>query len=68
LTYEKVLSEESVHLREIKKNSHLKLPAGIHRFPFAFIVPNVNKRQKKKKKKKREREFFFLYNPYFCHL
>jgi hypothetical protein len=43
-----VLSEESVHLREIKKNSYLKLPAGIHRFPFAFIVPNVNKRQKKR--------------------
>ncbi|KAI8877922.1 hypothetical protein K501DRAFT_229415, partial [Backusella circina FSU 941] len=40
LTYEKVLSEESVHLREIKKNGYIKLPAGIHRFPFAFIVPN----------------------------
>ncbi|KAI9481350.1 MAG: hypothetical protein EXX96DRAFT_600763 [Benjaminiella poitrasii] len=40
LTHEKVLSEESVQLLERSKNEFIKLPAGVHRFPFAFIVPN----------------------------
>ncbi|KAG1445556.1 hypothetical protein G6F46_004011 [Rhizopus delemar] len=40
LTHEKVLSEESVQILEAKKNEFIKLTAGIHRFPFAFIVPN----------------------------
>ncbi|KAI8884146.1 hypothetical protein K501DRAFT_218048 [Backusella circina FSU 941] len=40
LTYEKVLGEQSIQLKQIKKNDYVKLPAGIHRFPFAFIVPN----------------------------
>ncbi|KAF1805512.1 hypothetical protein V8B55DRAFT_1490846 [Mucor lusitanicus] len=40
LTHEKVLSEESVQILELKKNEFIKLPSGIHRFPFAFIVPN----------------------------
>lgn len=40
LTHEKVLSEEKVQLIDLKKNEVMKLPAGIHRFPFAFLVPN----------------------------
>ncbi|KAI8071108.1 uncharacterized protein B0P05DRAFT_598236 [Gilbertella persicaria] len=40
LTYEKTLSDESVVILESKKNEYIKLSAGIHRFPFAFIVPN----------------------------
>lgn len=42
LTHEKVLSEETVQILELKKNEFIKLPSGIHRFPFAFIVPNVS--------------------------
>jgi hypothetical protein len=42
LTYEKVLGDQSVRLKDIKKNDYVKLPAGIHRFPFAFVVPNVS--------------------------
>lgn len=42
LTHEKILSEEKVQLVDPKKNEVIKLPAGIHRFPFAFIVPNVS--------------------------
>lgn len=42
LTHEKVLSEETVKIIESKKNEYIKLAAGIHRFPFAFIVPNVS--------------------------
>lgn len=41
LTHEKVLSEESMQIVESRKNEYIKLSAGIHRFPFAFIVPNV---------------------------
>ncbi|KAI7869593.1 uncharacterized protein EV154DRAFT_128800 [Mucor mucedo] len=40
LTHEKILSEESVQIMESKKNDYIKLSSGIHRFPFAFIVPN----------------------------
>ncbi|KAI7897669.1 uncharacterized protein BX663DRAFT_565332 [Cokeromyces recurvatus] len=40
LTHEKVLSEESVQLLDTNKNDFIKLPAGVHRFSFAFIVPN----------------------------
>ncbi|KAG2229021.1 hypothetical protein BDF21DRAFT_384745 [Thamnidium elegans] len=40
LTHEKVLSEESMQIVESRKNEYIKLSAGIHRFPFAFIVPN----------------------------
>ncbi|KAI8638662.1 hypothetical protein BD408DRAFT_477529 [Parasitella parasitica] len=40
LTHEKVLSEEAVQILELKKNEFIKLPSGIHRFPFIFIVPN----------------------------
>ncbi|CEG69684.1 hypothetical protein RMATCC62417_05721 [Rhizopus microsporus] len=40
LTHEKILSEESVQVLEARKNEFIKLPAGTHRFPFAFIVPN----------------------------
>lgn len=47
LTHEKILSEESVQILEARKNEFIKLPAGTHRFPFAFIVPNVSDRTKR---------------------
>jgi hypothetical protein len=59
LTHEKVLSEESVQILEAKKNEFIKLTAGIHRFPFAFIVPNVN--NKKTNKTKKTLNFFFVF-------
>ncbi|KAI8967445.1 hypothetical protein BDF20DRAFT_901110 [Mycotypha africana] len=40
LTHEKVLSEETVQILKTNKDEYIKLPSGVHRFPFAFIVPN----------------------------
>ncbi|KAI9490058.1 hypothetical protein BDB00DRAFT_567794 [Zychaea mexicana] len=41
LTSEKVLSEENVQvLTKTEDEQSTKLPAGTHRFPFVFLVPN----------------------------
>jgi hypothetical protein len=42
LTYDKVLSEKSIQLLNLKPNEIKKLSPGIHRFSFAFVVPNVS--------------------------
>ncbi|KAI8376153.1 uncharacterized protein BYT42DRAFT_594175 [Radiomyces spectabilis] len=43
LSHEKVLSEQTVQVlsfKDDKKKGYTKLPPGIHRFAFVFVIPN----------------------------
>ncbi|KAI8972288.1 hypothetical protein BDB01DRAFT_900540 [Pilobolus umbonatus] len=40
LFHEVILSEERLTVVECKKNEYLKLPPGVHRFSFTFLIPN----------------------------
>jgi hypothetical protein len=43
LSHEKSLNEDTMNVfhAEGEKKGYIQLPAGIHRFMFTFVVPNV---------------------------